>query len=223
MDNRYGNAIGHPLCFGNLPPEIHLRIMSYLNFREVQFLRATNSYFYGLLSPTDLARFRTDYAELLYQEELDCVNNPTKYDKYPFVPMESYIITREDKKWSEGYLTCFFCFRLLPIEHFATSQCTQRRRKGHIHAKKRFCEDCGVEKGMWQPGTELQFHSSLTPRVYCSRCRRVRSIPSIHLFWRRVHQGICSFCLMELENEGHTEDEITEIAAKLAKLAKKKK
>lgn len=125
----------------------------------------------------------------------------------------------ETKRRHYNYLTCFSCFRLRHNSHFAVSQCTQRRRKGHIHAKKRFCEDCGVTKGKWQPGTELQFQSHLTPRVYCAKCRMMRLAPSVHAYRPRVHQGLCGICLSELEVD-YTEAEINEITADLAKKKK---
>lgn len=205
--------------FLKLPPELHLRIMSYLDFREIQFLRATNSYFYKFLSTTDLARFRADYIEILYQEELDGVANSIKDDGFTSI-YEEVDMDRKTKKRHFNYLTCFSCFRLRHYSHFAVSQCTQRRRKGHIHARKRFCEDCGVTKGIWQLGTELQFPSDLTRRVYCAKCKMMRFAPSVHAYLRRVHQGLCGECLSELEVD-YTQDEIYEITADLAKEKKR--
>lgn len=205
----------YPIQFLNLPPEIHLRIMSYLDFREIQFLRATKWYFYNFLSKADLARFRDDYVEILYQEELASVANALNPDEYRLIEDETDI-DRETKKKHMNYLTCFSCFRILHTSHFAISQSTQRRRKGHIHAKKRFCEDCGVKKGKWQPGTELQFQSHLTPKVYCIKCRMVRLAPIVHVYRPRVHHGICGVCLAGLEVD-HTDGEINEITADLAR------
>ena len=204
---------GHPLTFPNLPPELQLEIMSHLNYRELQFLRATSSYFRNLLSPADITRFQKAYIELLFEQEVYAAC-------YPLITSESPLLTDDNsftpeiRRRHEQFLTCFFCFRVRHISHFPASQSTRRRTKGHVDARKRFCDDCGVEKEKWHPGVKLQF--PMSPRVYCLRCKQVKEVRYAWSWRPREHPGLCAICVHDMEQE-FTEGEIRRMTAKWAR------
>jgi hypothetical protein len=151
----------------DLPTDLHVLLLSYLDFPSLQMLRATCSYFHQLPSNLQIAAARDAYRQTLFeQEQLD----------------------PNDKQ----LLTCYTCFRRLPISHFACTQISRRRSPGHIDAHKRFCASCAIRDQRWEPGTILSFppHQRRS-LVYCRRCRQVQLPPQNEWLWVF---GLCETC-----------------------------
>ncbi|KAL2365968.1 hypothetical protein RJZ56_001114 [Blastomyces dermatitidis] len=186
---------GHPELEGrgsptllDLPSEIHLQLMSWLNFRDLQMLRATNSYFCNLPSDIEVARIRRDYvADLVRAETKEVVDAATSAtSEFP-----SISIGDDGRSTSPQRLTCYSCLRYLPIHSFSSTQTTRRRGKGHADAAKRFCVSCALRLRKWEPGITLSF--SWGEAVYCRRCRNLMPLRESAAEWARIF-GLCEGC-----------------------------
>ncbi|PGH07496.1 hypothetical protein GX51_01797 [Blastomyces parvus] len=186
---------GHPELKGrgspsllDLPSEIHLQLMSWLNFRDLQMLRATNSYFRNLPSDIEVARIRRDYVADLVRAETKEVAESAASASATF-PSNS--IDDNGRSTSPQRLTCYSCLRYLPIHSFSTTQTTRRRGKGHADASKRFCVTCALRLRKWEPGITLSF--SWGEAVYCRRCRNLMPLGESAAEWARIF-GLCEGC-----------------------------
>ena len=108
--------------FSDLPREIHVQILSLLDYKAFTFLRATNRYFYELPSKNDIKTVLSRY------EHEECV---------------------ADFYGQKDYLPCYTCMRMLPETAFARKQIRFTRAFGHKDYKKRSCFECGVRE-VWQ-------------------------------------------------------------------------
>lgn len=158
-----------------LPTDIHVQLLSYLNYRDLQMLRATHPYFRALFSDIEIDRTRHAYVKALQRKEEQEVR------------LYGSVFHPDDDR-----LTCYSCLRCLQPSSFADTQTTGRRRKGHTDAWKRFCTECAIRGNKWEPGILLEFNQQ--PMVYCRRCRKIKS---------PVHEnlkpfGLCLDCCAEI-------------------------
>lgn len=162
----------------NLPSDLHVYLLSFLDFRTLQMLRATSIYFHELPTDAEIQRARTEYVRTLQRLEVEEVKQSIRDDG-----------TTSSPPLNEQYLTCYTCFRRRPITAFTNTQITRRRTKGHADAYKRFCKDCAIREDKWEPGIILSFPDRET--IYCRRCRNVGTPPRNE--WLRVF-GLCEEC-----------------------------
>ncbi|EEH09407.1 conserved hypothetical protein [Histoplasma capsulatum G186AR] len=169
----------------DLPSELHLQLMSWLDFRDIQMLRATNSYFRHLPSDTQIARIRRDYvADLVSAEMKEVAESAANAASTP----ASNDTSSDD---ASQRLTCYSCLRHLLIHAFSRTQMTRRRGKGHADASKRFCVDCALRLHKWEPGISLSF--SWGDAVYCRRCRGLVPLRNSPAEWAGT-LGLCEGC-----------------------------
>ncbi|PGH11568.1 hypothetical protein AJ79_04826 [Helicocarpus griseus UAMH5409] len=173
----------------DLPSELHLQLISWLDFRDLQMLRATNSYFRNLPSDVEIARVRRDYVADLVRAEMEEVSrsatNPSSTSlTHDFNNVDTVPV-------SPQRLTCYSCLRHLPIHAFSSTQTTRRRGKGHADASKRFCASCALRLHKWEPGVTLSF--SWGEAVFCRRCRQLKPLHDNAAEWARIF-GLCESC-----------------------------
>ncbi|KKZ66154.1 hypothetical protein EMCG_08110 [[Emmonsia] crescens] len=172
----------------DLPSELHLQLMSWLNFRDLQMLRATNSYFRNLPSDAEVARIRRDYVADLVRAEMEEVAVSATNASSTSLSSD---IDDDIESPSLQRLTCYSCLRHLPIDSFSSTQTTRRRGKGHADASKRFCANCALRLHKWEPGITLSF--SWGEAVYCRRCRELKPLRASAAEWARIF-GLCEGC-----------------------------
>lgn len=107
------------MYLSELPPEIHLCIIHFLDFPYDMSLRMTNHYFYSTIKP------------LTHQELL-------RKEVYIFPYGERF------PALSRGVLACSICLRLRSSVHFADKP---TRNDSEERRAKRICIECGVAKG----------------------------------------------------------------------------
>lgn len=154
----------------DLPRELHIELLSFLDFRDLQMLRATNTYFRDLPSDTEIARIRAASVAVLHNQELEEYSNTSDSEAF-------------------NYLNCYCCLRRRHIHHFTTTQTSRRRRKGHADCLKRFCADCALAKNKWEPGIMLTFNYGMV--VYCRGCRKLKPPPVAE---KSRILGLCAEC-----------------------------
>ena len=170
-----------------LPSDLHVQLVSYLDFRDLEMLRATNSYFRNLPTPGEIDRAKKAYISTLLELEVEEVRAskahreamPPNTDTYAYY----YDHTNE-------YLTCYTCFRRRDITRFANTQATRRRTKGHADAYKRFCCDCAVRLGKWESGTIITLPDHRN-EIFCRRCMTMQQLPRNTALWGF---GLCEDC-----------------------------
>lgn len=176
-----------PPSLMDLPSDLHVQLLSHLEYPDLEMLRGTNSYFRHLPSDLDIAHSRSSYVQTLLQQEQQEVSYAHSLS---FSPDPNDVLAADTNNY---FLRCYFCFRRKHISNFTGTQFTQRRSKGHADAGKRFCTSCGVRDRRWEPGTILS-----TPReqlVYCRRCRELKPLSSAS-GWRSF--GFCEECALYL-------------------------
>ncbi|EEP81177.1 predicted protein [Uncinocarpus reesii 1704] len=155
----------------DLPTDIHVQLVSYLDFRDLQMLRATSTYFRSLFSESEITKARRDYIQALQQKEVDEV----LMDQERKLSVQTLGAVPENNE-PDLRLTCYTCLRLLSTQNFADTQVMRRRRKGHADAWKRFCNECAIQENRWEPGITLSFQRRTM--IYCRRCRAIRRVPA---------------------------------------------
>lgn len=105
-----------------LPREIHLQILTLLDYTAFSRLRATNVYFYHLPSNDHIAAALSSYEN---EESL-----PDYYSARDFYP-------------------CYTCLRMLPEGAFDKKQIRFTRAFGHKEYRRRFCFECGL-RSQWK-------------------------------------------------------------------------
>ncbi|KAL1960475.1 hypothetical protein VTO42DRAFT_7774 [Malbranchea cinnamomea] len=166
-----------------LPCELHIHLISFLSFPDLQMLRATNTYFRNLPTETEIARARAEYVRVLRETEFNEVKGCTG------MALENGNGSSAQNPQIDQYLTCYTCFRRRHENNFANTQITRRRTKGHADAHKRFCKDCAIRGNKWEPGITLSFPYGDV--IYCRRCRDIKPPP--HNEWLKVF-GLCEDC-----------------------------
>ncbi|PGH13993.1 hypothetical protein AJ80_06133 [Polytolypa hystricis UAMH7299] len=179
----------------DLPSDLHIQLMlSCLDYRDLEMLRSTNTYFRNLLSGTEIRRIKTEYIKILVTKEKEEVaNSPIRDCREHELEFE-----HEDEDEDTGqYLNCYSCLRCLPFTEFSSTQSSKRRRKGHTDAAKRFCKDCGMKGNRWELGTLLSFPTGRV--VYCRQCRQLIRCPNPE--WAKL-LGMCRSCRLRSEAGG---------------------
>jgi hypothetical protein len=149
-------------AFLRLPTELHLLILSRLDFASKQLLGAVNRYFHSLIpTPTlsELLDFESDFSA---HEIITCPSLLTRGGRTLVGPWELVWI---------GELVCFYCKRLRPRWEFADGYYYSFRNN------ERFCVDCGLSpkdkrKG-YRPG--VKFNISGQGFVWCKACKMFTS------------------------------------------------
>ncbi|WEW61391.1 hypothetical protein PRK78_006881 [Emydomyces testavorans] len=185
----YPQEDSQSLSFIRLPTDIHVQLLSYLDYRDLQMLRATNTYFRHLFSDCEIAKTKRAYIRTLQEQE---AKELLADEQLRFELEENEIdwVVAE----LELRLTCYTCFRRLFLYDFADTQTTRRRRKGHADSWKRFCTKCAIRHNKWEPGIRLPFRGQ--KMVYCRRCRDVKPVP----FPEALEMlGLCQSCCDVIE------------------------
>ena len=73
------------------------------------------------------------------------------------------LITRKE-------LACYMCLKVMPISKFADSCRRTPRGLGGKQAYKRFCIECGANKGRYRPGNLITFDKE--PAMICPTCHK---------------------------------------------------
>ncbi|KAK2746286.1 hypothetical protein FQN55_005714 [Onygenales sp. PD_40] len=173
-----------PSSLLDLPSEIHLQIISWLNFRDLQMLRATSHYLRNLPSDAEIARIRRAFVASLVREEKEEATNSALHQTAPDDE-------EDDEALSHQRLTCYSCLRCLPHYAFSSTQTTRRRGKGHADAAKRFCASCALRLHKWEPGITLSFPWG--EAVYCRRCHGLKNSRPGATEWAKIF-GLCESC-----------------------------
>lgn len=177
----------------NLPSDLHVTLLSYLDFPALEKLRATSTYFRTLPSDTEIKKCREAYVRELHSEEVEemrrlshrqCIRASTAGF--------SNLADDGDEDSFFAYLNCYSCFRSLHYTCFADTQLSRRRTKGHADAWKRFCTECAIKDNKWEPGSLLSFGGQIW--LYCRRCHRLKNRPNSQ--WFRLFD-ICQSCCEE--------------------------
>ena len=122
-----------------LPLEIKFQIASCLSPRSLTNLRLTHTMFATTISRLDVRRCR-----LLWMESGYSYNFP------------------------RSYYACYTCLKLLPAHSFCDESKTRGKCTGGVLMEKRFCLDCGVEKGWYLKDAPVPICGG--PRVPCQQC-----------------------------------------------------
>jgi len=125
--------------------------------RSIITLSQTNQLFHRLSDPTDPAR------RLLLEDYL----------------IDAQAFTR----WQGRGFACFSCTKVLFHDSFASPHTKGKRGLNGTQQRARFCIQCGVEKGMYSPGTQIVQRDVI--RMVCRQCKRLQG----GRFCRR-----CVFC-----------------------------
>lgn len=93
-----------------------------------------------------------------------------------------------DSSRYQNYFACSQCLKLRFRGPFADKQIKAKRGKGHAESDRRFCIDCGVNKGIYQPGQAIT-------RNGCSRfvCAFGRHLCDSGFYC--TYCGVCQPCL----------------------------
>lgn len=70
-----------------------------------------------------------------------------------------------------GHFSCSRCLKLRLRGAFADKQVKAKRGKGHAESDRRFCVDCGVRKGIYQPGQMIDING--ITHFVCGLCRQL--------------------------------------------------
>lgn len=122
-----------------LPLEIKFQIASYLSPRPLTALRLTHTVFARSISRADVRRCRLVWMESGYSHNF---------------PRSQY--------------ACYTCLKLLPAHSFCDDSKTGKKCTGGLLMEKRFCLDCGVEKGRYLRNAAVVIRGG--PRVPCQQC-----------------------------------------------------
>jgi hypothetical protein len=74
-------------------------------------------------------------------------------------------------RWQDGF-ACFTCAKVLPRVRFANAQTKHKRGRNGGDQKRRFCVQCGIEKGFYVPGN-MVVQGDVT-RIVCRQCKKLR-------------------------------------------------
>lgn len=123
----------------SIPLEIKLEIVSNLDPVALEYLRLTHTSFADIISKADVQRSRLVWTE-----------------------------TSRSYKFPHSHYACYVCLRRLPAHSFCDDSKTGTKGNGGISMNKRFCLDCGVEKGWYPKGTAVLIRGRL--RAPCQQC-----------------------------------------------------
>ncbi|CAG8363187.1 unnamed protein product [Penicillium salamii] len=126
----------------DLPTELHLHIIKFLDYPSSFALSHTNQRFRAIL-PMEPPETREEKLSFLLAIEL--------WPRY------------------DHLFSCSICLKLRPRNAFTDKQIRAKRRKGAIESDHRFCLDCGCCKKFYQPGQYLRVDGR--EEVLCAICR----------------------------------------------------
>lgn len=136
-----------------LPSEIKLEIISCLYPTSLIDLRLTHTFFANIISKADARRSSLAWTETRY----------------------SYSFPR-------SHYACYECLKYIPAHSFCDDSKTGGKCSGGKSMEKRFCLDCGVEKGRYLKGAPVSICGRY--RAPCQQCG--------HFFFGREHE-MCTF------------------------------
>ena len=134
--------------FPGLPEELYLAVIEQCDIPSMLSLLRTSRRFYRLTDPHSSSRRPQMEAFLI---------------KAQYFPRH-----REH----DGFLACFACNKILPRSAFTDKHTRAPRSRLGSQQTKRFCIACGVDKGLFTPGTLVKQGSSL--RLVCRGCKRFK-------------------------------------------------
>lgn len=97
-----------------------------------------------------------------------------------------------DSSRYQNYFACSQCLKLRFRDTFADKQIKAKRGKGHAESDRRFCIDCGVNNGIYQPGQAITNNGN--SRFVCAFGR--------HLCDSGFYCTYCGACQPCLERKG---------------------
>lgn len=150
---------------GDLLPELHLQIVSFLSYPDVIRLCAVNSYFHNLLPKKTLIRLRAQH--LLYLLDQDFL--------------------RSTQVGSKSTWTCSSCLRAKENKDYEDSQIAGTKNWGGSEAHTRLCVPCAVKNKFWEKGDA--FLIAGVDNVLCARCEKVQSSAG-----KTGWSGLCAPC-----------------------------
>jgi len=134
------------LALATLPEEICIAITDTLNMPSIIYLSQTNRLFHRLSNPVDSSR------HVLLEEFL--------------IEAQAY------RRWQGCGFACFSCMRVLHRHSFASAHTKGKRGRNGSQQKTRFCIRCGIDKGLYLPGSQVVQDDVI--RVVCRQCKKIR-------------------------------------------------
>lgn len=168
------------LTLQNLPHDIHVCILVFLDWQSVKALRLSCQIFTSLLPKEQLESQRTLCATLVHWQETELLRLVEaeyweaaeqaflglNYSGFSSSHDPDLAAILKRRTCSSDLLPCYFCLRWLPSStadnKFATESCFSRTRStmefdlGGKRAKSRNCIECGFRKGMYHRGTVVK-------------------------------------------------------------------
>lgn len=173
----------------NLPQELHIYLLDFLDWQSITKLRLTTSYFANILPPDTLIKHHAKLTAVLYHEELAKERQIQKdfweaaeqsflgYHSscYTSSSLDPDLRAHGDRySCTSTHLPCYRCLQWLPSvtdePHFAAKSAFSRGRSvcrfnlAGKDAIRRICITCGIRSGMYPKGSKVK-HS-----VVCKRC-----------------------------------------------------
>lgn len=186
----------------DLPHELQLHLLDFLDWQAVTSLRLASSCFANLIDIKALLKRHEQCTAALHQEELNKERQlqieyweaaEQAFLGYHSSSYTSSSLDPDLRAYGERYgctysqLPCYRCLRWLPSTtdepHFASKSCFSRGRSvrsfnlGGRDALKRNCIDCGIRSGMYPPGSKVKHN------VVCKRCGKLGE-PAEAWTWR---------------------------------------
>jgi hypothetical protein len=151
-----------------LPSEIHLHILTLLDYTAFSFLRATNVYFYRLPSKDQIKAAMSSY---------ECEES-----------LPDYYSTRD-------FYPCYTCLRMLPEGAFEKKQIQFTRAFGHKEYRKRFCFECGLRSQWGVSATEPIILPDGSHYRMCPKCYHGERQEEHEGTWNKAYpESLCTTC-----------------------------
>ena len=167
-----------------LPEELRLDLYDFLGYRDAIRLSQVNTFFYNTIIPQSWPA--NDKGAFIFQHQFIRKHNDVNRDVRGRVDTIVFI--------SDGY-ACFSCYKVKPKGEFSKMQ--SRRQNIKWCSQTRFCLDCGVQNGMYEPKTPIR--SATITRRY--QQRRVGQVTDLVVKTFIVCVSCRSLCqCVELEN-----------------------
>lgn len=170
-------AVDRPAAplLGALPEELCLAVIEELDISSIIALSQTSQRFSRLANPTDESR-RSIMNDFLIEAQA-----------FP--------------RWQRDGFACFACTKVLPRSKFADKQTKGKRGRNGSQQDRRFCIQCGVEKGHNSPGSIVTQGDSI--RMVCRGCKSLQGGQFCDLCKFCRHCRRLAFPLRSCERNGH--------------------
>jgi len=182
----------------DLPPEIHLHILQYLDFQDLDTLVRTNQYLRSIITP---ARLRQTLKSLERESETSISTSTSDLAEDQEQQLPSSIRHR-----GTDCLPCYYCFQLLDIQgSFSADQTTGNYALRGYYFNGRRCMSCahsGKPAFIDRKQSEI-FYEGKDGWIDCRLCcktRRYRDDSSVHREALKV-QGGCSRCWLRRQGQ----------------------